>query len=492
MNRSKKIVFAILGFLITLCLCLVIMVFAFPDLMTSIIPDNEGIVAEENSPIVLSGTPIEELKEASNEGAPDLTIDSSTDSSTNPSESDVASSDASELLALAEGEISLLSENADSSAPETESTVSATDPSAESSAESSVKSETDSATASTKSSSEAATESSTAETLEAASDPKATDSKAADSKDSEPKAAAPNDRQAPVFLAFDASPQVEVGKEFDIHKFMGYADDVDRDVTMEVSGTVDTSKEGTYPVKITLTDDSGHSTSKSMDVKVVTKKSKSEGSRKSENFADFVNSYKNEGTMVGIDISRWQENVDFEKVKAAGCEFVYMRLGGLDDGELYTDRYYQQNIAGARAAGLKVGIYWHAEEGSPEEVKKSVEYLCNVLGGEPVDFPIAYDWEDFMNFERYGMNLKDINDCFTTFANEMQARGFSACLYGSKNYLENVWTNETNQYIWLAHYTANTSYAGEYFMWQHSCTGLIDGIGGNVDLDVLYTNKVNP
>ena len=440
MNRSKKILFAVLGFIITLCLCLVIMVFAFPDLMTSIIPDNEDIVAEENSPIVLSGTPIEELKEASNEGAPDLTIDSSMDSSTNPSESDVASSDASELLALAEGEISLLSENADSSAPETESTVSATDPSAESSAESSVKSETDPATASTKSSSEAATESSTAETLEAASDPKATDSKATASKDPEPKAADPNDRQAPVFLAFDASPQVEVGKEFDIHKFMGYADDYDRDVAMEVSGTVDTSKEGTYPVKITLTDDSGHSTSKSMDVKVVTKKSKSEGGRKSENFADFINSYK----------------------------------------------------TGARAAGLKVGIYWHAEEGSPEEVKKSVEYLCNVLGSEPVDFPIAYDWEDFMNFERYGMNLKDINDCFTTFANEMQARGFSACLYGSKNYLENVWTNETNQYIWLAHYTANTSYAGEYFMWQHSCTGLIDGIGGNVDLDVLYTNKVNP
>ena len=63
-----------------------------------------------------------------------------------------------------------------------------------------------------------------------------------------------------------------------------------------------------------------------------------------------------------------------------------------------------------------------------------------------------------------------------------------ACLYGSKSFLENVWTKERKNPVWLAHYTTS-SYAGEYFMWQHSCTGRIDGINGDVDLDVYYPNR---
>ena len=441
MKKSKKLLFALLSVLIILSLCVVVLLFAFPDLLSSD-PSVEP-------PIVIEATE-------------QMVDDAPTEASTEVSMPD-------DSLTLAESSIEA-SEPVDSLA-ETDS---------EESDELTAQSENDPSTTDTLVADE------NTDFIEESLALSASETTPAETE------TVIEDHQAPVFLAFDSAPQVEVGKEFDIHKFMGYADDVDRDVAMEVSGTVDTSTEGTYPVKITLTDDAGHTTSKSMDVKVVTTKSKSGGNSKTENFSDFINTYKTEETSVGIDISRWQEAVDFEKVKNAGCEFVYMRIGGLDDGELYTDRYYQANIAGAKAAGLKIGIYWHAEESTPEEVKKSVEYLCNVLGGEPVDYPIAYDWEDFMNFERYGMNLQDINDCFTAFANEMHARGFSACLYGSKNYLENVWTNETNQHIWLAHYTSSTSYAGEHFMWQHSCTGRIDGVNGDVDLDVLYNKKVNP
>ena len=181
-----------------------------------------------------------------------------------------------------------------------------------------------------------------------------------------------------------------------------------------------------------------------------------------------------------------QETVDFEKVKAAGCEFVYMRLGGYDNGEFYTDRYYKGNIAGAKAAGLKVGVYWHAEDGSPEEAAESAKYLMDVLGDETLDLPIAYDWEDFGNFEDYGMNLYDINKCYEAFANQVEIRGYDACLYSSKNFLENTWTNEKDRPVWLAHYVSSTKYSGKYFMWQHSSDGRIDGINGPVDLDVLY------
>ena len=80
----------------------------------------------------------------------------------------------------------------------------------------------------------------------------------------------------------------------------------------------------------------------------------------------------------------------FDAVKAAGCEFVYIRLGGYDDGELYTDRYYIGNIAGAKAAGLKVGVYWHAEEKNAEEIRNSVDYLVTVLGDDELNVIIIF------------------------------------------------------------------------------------------------------
>jgi GH25 family lysozyme M1 (1,4-beta-N-acetylmuramidase) len=301
------------------------------------------------------------------------------------------------------------------------------------------------------------------------------------------------DRYAPVFLTVKNA-TIKVGGTFDIHKYIGYADDVDRNVTMEMSGSVDTSKAGTYPVKITLTDDAGHQTSKSIDVKVIESSSSGGssgggGGGKKDEFADFIKNYKTDATSLGIDVSRWQENIDFNKVKAAGCEFVIIRLGGYDNGEHYTDKYYKANIANAKAAGLKVGIYWHAEESSREEVKASVNYLLSVLGDNTLDFPIAYDWEDYINFEQYGMNLRDLTECFYAFAEELQARGYAVCLYGSKNSHMNIWQNDRKYPEWLAHYTAATNYEGDYYMWQHSSTGKIDGINGDVDLDVLYVDK---
>ena len=299
----------------------------------------------------------------------------------------------------------------------------------------------------------------------------------------------PEDTQAPVFLSFSSSPEVKQGKAFDIHNYIGYGDDADRNVDLEVTGSVDTSVLGEYPLTIRLTDDAGHTTTKEMKVRVVTELSPGPD-REREAFSDFAAAYKTDETDIGIDISRWQGDVDFEKVKAAGCEFVYMRIGGLDDGELYTDRYFSANLAGAKAAGLKIGIYWHAEEGSAEEVRKSVAYLMKVLDGQALDFPIAYDWEDYKNFERYGMNLADLNNCLKVFETAVEENGYTACLYGSKNFQENVWTCPKKLPVWLAHYTKSTSYAGDYFMWQHSCTGRIDGIDGDVDLDVYYHGRL--
>ena len=301
------------------------------------------------------------------------------------------------------------------------------------------------------------------------------------------------DRNAPIFIYYRANPTLKVGDEFDIHKYIGYADDVDRDVELNVTGSVDTSTVGSYPLEITLKDDEGRTTTKNMEVNIVTEIA-SGGSDSTpvarEQFSDFVNAYKTDNTYVGIDVSRWQEDIDFEKVKNAGCEFAYIRLGGYDNGEHFTDRYFVQNFKRAKEAGIMRGIYWYSEESSLEEIEASVAYLMEVLGGEPLDFPIAYDWEDYRNFEKYHMNLFDLNMCYEYFEQEVEKYGYTACLYGSKNAQINYWTRQKKSPVWLAHYTTATTYEGDYFMWQHANTGRIDGISGDVDLDVYYPERL--
>ena len=302
------------------------------------------------------------------------------------------------------------------------------------------------------------------------------------------------DKTAPKFLISNKSITIDKGTQFDIHDYVGYADDVDRDVDLKINGEVDTNTEDAYPITVTLTDDTGKSTNLDVNVNVVA----SSGSipvegggtpTGGETFEKFQEKYKEDNTTLGIDVSRWQNDIDFEKVKAAGCEFVIMRLGGFDDGEHYTDRGYERYIKNAKAAGLKIGIYWHAEEKNEEEVKKSVQYLLKILDGEKLDFPIAYDWEDFLHFEDYGMNIYDINNCYSAFSREIKAAGYDSCNYSSKNFLETVWTNGEQDRIWLAHYTSSTNYAGDYYMWQQTSQGRIDGISTYVDFNVMYNDR---
>lgn len=303
-----------------------------------------------------------------------------------------------------------------------------------------------------------------------------------------------DDTASPFFLSLPQNMSIKKGSTFYILDYVSYIDDVDRAPELTVDGEVNTSEVGSYPLTLTLTDDAGHTTNGRMTVRVLEEYSGGESSgestaRPKEDFETFKATYKNDSTSLGIDVSRWQETIDFNKVKEAGCDFVIIRIGGFDDGSQYTDRYFAENIAGAKAAGLKVGIYWHAEENSPEQVKENVDYMMTALGGESLDFPIAYDWEDFAHFPKYAMNIHDINNCFETFYNAVHAYGYDACLYSSKNFLENVWTNEKGHYVWLANYVSSTSYAGSYYMWQQANTGTIPGVNGDVDFNVLYLDR---
>lgn len=307
----------------------------------------------------------------------------------------------------------------------------------------------------------------------------------------------PDDTVSPFFIFLTSPVSLARGKEFNVHKYVSYIDDVDRDVELTVDGNVDTSKVGEYPLKLTIRDDAGNSATSKMTVKVYEPAPSSSGGtttpytpEPARSFKNFTETYKKNGASVGIDVSRWQGVVDFNKVAADGCEFVIIRIGGYADGT-FEDQYFRSNIKNAKAAGLKVGVYWYSEEDGAAAVHANADYLYSLLGGEKLDFPIFFDWEDFSNFEDYNMSMRDLNEMYLAFRDEAVAHGYTAALYNSKYLLTAVWSDEVKAGgVWLAHYIDQTTYTGEYFLWQQGL-GRVAGIDGDVDVDVFYPGRAN-
>lgn len=206
-------------------------------------------------------------------------------------------------------------------------------------------------------------------------------------------------------------------------------------------------------------------------------------------FGDFRADYRNGGALVGIDVSAWQENIDFRKVKDAGCDFVIIRVAGTksSDETFFQDKYFLQNIRNAKAAGLLVGVYFYSTVNTEEEIREHVNLICDILDstGITLDFPVAFDWEEYDKLEAKGMDYGSLNHLWFCFADEMNKRGYDVMLYASAWYLKHCW-NPYGHQVWVAHYTAHTNYSGSYILWQRTSVGLINGIEGVVDLDVYY------
>ena len=310
MKNFKKTCYTIIGLVSILGLCFVAICFLYPSLTGKNDQDNPPIAGEnsdsdslQKAHDALEGTVIESsalIAEATQESG------FVAESNAGPSQESTAAASESNTTASQESAATASSAASESSSASQESKTTASSAASESSSASQESKATASSAASESSSASQeskATASSAASESSSASQESTAASSAAESSSAsqESSAAAANqeiivdghkDQSAPVFLSFTSSPQIKVGNDFNIHKYIGYADDVDRNVDLEVTGTVDTSKEGTYPLTIVLRDDAGHKTTKEMKVQVVTKTSSSSGSSKKEAFSDFVKNYK--------------------------------------------------------------------------------------------------------------------------------------------------------------------------------------------------------
>ena len=293
------------------------------------------------------------------------------------------------------------------------------------------------------------------------------------------------DTTGPVFLSSDEV-SVVVGSDFNLDQLVSYGDYYDACPNLSYSGYVDTNTLGSYSIVAKLTDASGNETTKNMTINVVSSKPSETDNRTRINYSDFMATYAADNVHFGIDVSRWQGTIDFNAVKAAGAEFVIIRIGGWDGSELYRDSCYDYNIKAAKEAGLKVGVYFHSNDNTVSGMTTHSQQLLSMLDGVELDFPVAFDWESWSRFQKYNMSFQTLNQLFYTFHDTLAVGGYSTMLYSSKYYLENFWDNVYNYPVWLANYVTHTSYVGSYSIWQVNNIGRIDGVGGDVDLDIYY------
>ncbi len=289
-----------------------------------------------------------------------------------------------------------------------------------------------------------------------------------------------------------SSRTVEVGYEGNLCNNYTYGDNYDGQPECSVIGEYDFNQVGTYDIEIVVTDVSGNSTNYNVTLNVVDEirnNNNGGGTSTKLQFSDALERYGNENVELGIDVSEWQGDVDYEAVKEAGATFVMMRIGvKLDSGdEPALDGQFLDNIKSAKEAGLKVGVYLYSKALSKEEAIEEARWVLKQLDGESLDLPIVFDWEIWGNWNSYHMSFHDLNLMAHSFIETVEDEGYEGMLYGSKFYLENFWEDEEFENIWLAHYASNTSYEG-YMMWQFSNVGRINGIYGDVDLNVMVVD----
>lgn len=265
-------------------------------------------------------------------------------------------------------------------------------------------------------------------------------------------------------------------------------DDHDDEPICKVVGEYDLKKVGSYSLQFVAEDTSGNKTVKPFTLRV-TKPSSSNSTYNPNKypFSEAVSKYKSFTASVGIDVSSWQGDIDFDKVKNAGVEFAFVRVGskwGMD-GEYFLDSKFERNMEGFNRVGIPVGAYFYSYARDEEEAREEAEYVIDKLKKYKVDLPVAFDFEDWSKLNNYKMSLYRLNRNAEVFMETLEKAGYEGMLYGSLNYLNKLWKTD-GKTVWVAHYTNTADYEGKYKFWQFTSAGGVDGINGYVDLDVMY------
>lgn len=194
----------------------------------------------------------------------------------------------------------------------------------------------------------------------------------------------------------------------------------------------------------------------------------------------------------GIDVSTHQKEIDWPAVAADGIEFAILRLGhrGYTEGGLFLDEAFTRNLQGALDAGLEVGVYFFSQAVTPQEAEEEADYVLETLAGQELSFPVAFDWESIQGDQARtdGLDGETMTRCAAAFCKRIEDAGYRPAVYFNRTqgYLHYDLRDLTDYELWLAEYATPPDFYYHFDLWQYTHTGRVDGIEGDVDLDLAF------
>ena len=200
------------------------------------------------------------------------------------------------------------------------------------------------------------------------------------------------------------------------------------------------------------------------------------------------------GKTFGVDVSKYQKNIDWNQIKKAGVSFVIVRIGYRGygaSGTLVLDPMFEEHFTNVKNAGLKVGVYFFSQATTEEEAKEEAFACAYVLNGRKLDYPIFFDTEasgaSNGSGRADGLGMEDRTKCAIAFCEEVKAQGYKPGVYASTLwYRKRVDLNSLKKYtIWNAHYGVASSPI-DCALWQGTCTARLPGYKGDMDVNISY------
>ncbi len=194
-------------------------------------------------------------------------------------------------------------------------------------------------------------------------------------------------------------------------------------------------------------------------------------------------------SVLGIDVSEFQLDIDWEQVKNAGVEFVFIRVGwrGTESGSLNADKRAQEYYRGAKAAGLQVGAYFFSQAVNVIEAREEANFALSVIEDWELDLPLVYDWE-YAGEEARTANVdrRTLTDCTKAFCRQVEFAGYRPMVYfNASQALHMLHMEELTEFdFWLAQYLPGLDFRYRVDCWQYTGQGSVPGISVPVDINL--------
>ena len=192
----------------------------------------------------------------------------------------------------------------------------------------------------------------------------------------------------------------------------------------------------------------------------------------------------------GIDVSEFQTNVNWNKVKQDGIKFAIIRCGYGMDYTSQDDAEFARNIKECERLNIPFGIYSMSYANTVEKARSEAQHILRLTKGHNPELGLWYDVED--NNTSGSVSKETLTNIINTFCNTIKNAGYKVGIYASLNWLDNKIEKQIkeNYSIWVAQYNNECQYEGKYVLWQYTSTGKVDGISGKVDMNYLYDESL--